>query len=102
MRMIASGVFVVMVFLLVTAVTATNRVELDPLMRDYIVENFEEDTHAKNAVASILLNYRMYDTMFEALILLAAIIGMNQFLPRESDIRHYESKHQGKKESDGG
>ena len=86
MRLVASAVFVLVVYGLVTVVTSTNRVELDPLMYDYIVRNFQEDTHAKNAVASILLNYRMYDTMFEALILLAAIIGMNQFLPHRSDM----------------
>ncbi len=100
MRVVASVLFVLAVFLLVTGITASNRVELDPLMYDYIVRNFEEDTHAKNAVASILLNYRMYDTMFEALILLAAIIGMNQFLPRESDMRRHESRKQQMEESD--
>ncbi len=100
MRVVASVLFVLTVFLLVTGITASNQVELDPLMYDYIVRNFEEDTHAKNAVASILLNYRMYDTMFEALILLAAIIGMNQFLPRESDMRHHESREQQTEDND--
>jgi multisubunit Na+/H+ antiporter MnhB subunit len=94
MRFVAPALLVLTVFVLVTAITASNREELDPLMYDYIVQNFEEDTHAKNAVASILLNYRMYDTMFEALILLAAIIGMNQFLPRESGMRHHEGRPQ--------
>lgn len=92
MRVVASALFVLAVFFLVTGITTSNQAKLDPLMYDYIVRNFEEDTHAKNAVASILLNYRMYDTMFEALILLAAIIGMNQFLPRESDLRQHESR----------
>ena len=100
MRVVASILFVLTVFLMVTGITASNRVELDPLMYDYIVRNFQEDTHAKNAVASILLNYRMYDTMFEALILLAAIIGMNQFLPRESDLRHHDTREEQPEGSD--
>lgn len=54
---------------------------LEPFTFDYIARSFYEDTASKNGVASILLNYRMYDTMFEALILLTAIIGMSQFLP---------------------
>ncbi len=87
MRMIASALLVLTVFVVVTVVTNRNRVELEPLMYEYMIHNFEEDTHARNAVAAILLNYRMYDTMFEALILLTAIIGMKQFLPRESDIQ---------------
>jgi multisubunit Na+/H+ antiporter MnhB subunit len=91
MRIAASAFLVFLVFVLVTGIMNSWHVELEPVMYDYVVQNFEEDTHAKNAVASILLNYRMYDTMFEALILLAAIIGMNQFLPRESDMHHQES-----------
>ena len=87
MRIAGCALLVFAVYVLVTAITSTKHVELEPVLYDYIVTSFEEDTHARNAVASILLNYRMYDTMFEALILLAAIIGMNQFLPRASDMR---------------
>ncbi len=68
-------------------------VALDPLMYDYIVQNFERDTGSHNAVAAILLNYRMYDTLFEALILLTAIIGMTQFLPRAADIEAGRQAH---------
>ncbi len=87
MRYIASAVFVIGVFVIVTAVTTQHAAKLDPYMYDYMIENFEDDTHAKNAVAAILLDYRMYDTMFEALILLTAIIGMKQFLPGAADLR---------------
>lgn len=81
MRFIASALLVGVVFLLVIGITTVHRVELNPFIYEYVTQNFERDTHAKNAVAAILLNYRMYDTMFEALILLTAIIGMNHFLP---------------------
>jgi hypothetical protein len=60
--------------------------ELDPYTYEYITRNFNSDTESKNGVAAVLLNYRVYDTMFEALILLTAIIGMTQFLPRRSDV----------------
>ncbi len=81
MRFVASALLVIAVFVLVIGITTVHRVELDPFIYDYVIHYFERDTHAKNAVAAILLNYRMYDTMFEALILLTAIIGMNHFLP---------------------
>ncbi len=45
----------------------------------YYVYNFTSDTGALNAVAAIYLNYRMYDTVFEALILLVSIIAMLHF-----------------------
>ncbi len=45
----------------------------------YYVASFHDDTGAQNAVAAIYLNYRVYDTLFEALILLAAISAMLHF-----------------------
>lgn len=48
-------------------------------LAEYIIENFEEDTGADNAVAAIYLNYRVYDTLFEALLLLIAIVGIIHF-----------------------
>lgn len=50
-------------------------------MYRYYSEHFLSDIGAPNAVASILLTYRMYDTIFEAIILLCSIIGIMHFLP---------------------
>jgi multisubunit Na+/H+ antiporter MnhB subunit len=91
-RALTSAVLVVAAFVAVTAMNAAAGSPLDPFTYEYIAANFLQDTGSKNGVAAILLNYRMYDTMFEALILLTAIIGMNQFLPRRDDIeRHAEA-----------
>lgn len=51
----------------------------EPELREYFVENFEAETGAENAVAAIYLNYRVYDTLFEALLLLIAIVGIIHF-----------------------
>jgi len=48
-------------------------------LAEYYLTHFREDTGAQNAVAAIYLNYRMYDTLFEALMLLVSIIGMIHF-----------------------
>ena len=87
MRYILSALLTFGAFVLVTLITNGNHEVLDPQLYLYMIHNFFEDTDSKNAIAAILLNYRMYDTMFEALILLTAIIGMKQFLPRESDMK---------------
>ena len=92
MRSILAAALVIGAFMLVTIVNAENRVELDPFTYDYVVRNFQEDTHSRNGVAAVLLNYRVYDTMFEALILLAAIIGMTQFLPRSTEPSRREAQ----------
>lgn len=48
-------------------------------LSEYFIHNYEADTGAGNAVAAIYLNYRVYDTLFEALLLLIAIIGIMHF-----------------------
>ena len=81
MRIFFSAWLALLVFAAVTFVGNRHPVRQEPMMYAYVTENFHEDTAARNAVTALLLNYRMYDTLFEALILLTAIIGMLQFLP---------------------
>ena len=86
MRVGMSAILVLVAFLAVTFLQSHYSENLSPFLYERITATFEEDTASRNAIAAILLNYRMYDTMFEALILLTAIIGMQQFLPRKVDI----------------
>ncbi len=86
MRLLFSALLVGVVFVVVIVIDTQNRIEQEPMLYQYVTRSFKEDTAARNAVAAVLLNYRMYDTLFEALILLTAIIGMHQFLPRSADI----------------
>lgn len=44
-----------------------------PLM-DYFTDDFLAETGADNAVASIYLNYRVFDTLFEALMLMVSVM----------------------------
>lgn len=46
---------------------------------EYYLANSYRETGAKNVVTGIYLNYRMFDTMFEALILLLSIIAIIHF-----------------------
>lgn len=45
----------------------------------YYTSNYIEETHARNAVAAIYLNYRFFDTLFETLTLLISVIGVVYF-----------------------
>ena len=49
----------------------------------YYVENFLEETGAANGVTALYLNYRVFDTIFEALLLLVSIIGIIHFSMHE-------------------
>lgn len=91
MRYLLSVLLVGLAFSAVTVVQWEHGEKLDPYTYEYVTRSFYEDTESKNGVAAVLLNYRMYDTMFEALILLTAIIGMTQFLPRRSDVERGDS-----------
>ena len=56
----------------------THRPATDPIS-SYYVRNFMEDTGATNAVAAIYLNYRMFDSMFETLMLLVSVAAVINF-----------------------
>ncbi len=95
MKPLLSALFVLTAFIAVVLITYQHDESLDPTLYKYMIVRFEEDTAAHNAIAAILLNYRMYDTMFEALILLTAIIGMKQFLPSAQELKSVETTDSG-------
>lgn len=78
-RTIAVCVFVALLFASVMFLFTVHDERPGTEISDYYLGNFASDTGAGNAVAAIYLNYRMYDTIFEALILLASIIAMLHF-----------------------
>lgn len=45
-------------------------------LANYYLEHFKEDTFSKNAVAAIYLNYRVFDSIFETLILLVSVMAV--------------------------
>lgn len=47
--------------------------------REYILENHLEHTGAENSVSAIYLNYRLWDTLFEALVLLVSAVAVISF-----------------------
>ena len=47
---------------------------------EYFIDNFHADTGASNGVTAIYLNYRAFDTFFEALLLMISVSGIIYFL----------------------
>jgi len=45
-------------------------------MDDYIIENAQEETGNNNVVASVVFDYRGFDTLGEATILFTAVTGV--------------------------
>ncbi len=46
------------------------------LAKDYVSENHIPDTMAHNAVTAVYLNYRLWDTLFESLVLLICALAV--------------------------
>ncbi len=51
----------------------------------FYLDNFIKDTGSKNAVTAIYLNYRLFDTFFETLLLVLSVIGIIYFSRHEGD-----------------
>jgi multicomponent Na+:H+ antiporter subunit B len=46
------------------------------LARDYVATQHAPDTSAENTVTAVYLNYRLWDTLFEALTLLVSVLAI--------------------------
>lgn len=57
---------------------------LTSFVKDYYVANSAKDTFAGNAVTGIYLDYRLFDTLFETMLLFVSVIAV-----------YYFSRHQG-------
>ncbi|MEX1377025.1 MAG: hydrogen gas-evolving membrane-bound hydrogenase subunit E [Eubacteriales bacterium] len=53
--------------------------------KEYILENHNSQTGALNAVTSIYLNYRLWDTLFEAMVLMLSALAVITFSWSETD-----------------
>lgn len=60
-----------------------------PLM-DFFTSNFLEETGASNAVAGIYLNYRVFDTLFEALMLMVSVMEVINVSYEKLNKRQYK------------
>ena len=65
------------VFLLVLFMFNMPDSAANTFLRDLYLANYRIDIGGQNAVTSIYLGYRIYDTLFEALMLLIAAIGVS-------------------------
>lgn len=56
------------------------------LSRNYYIENGFGETDSKNLVTSIYLDYRLFDSFFEASILLVAVTGVAFIAIKDEDL----------------
>ncbi len=75
------------VFFLIILMASMNiqPIDLSQNLYTYITSNFYSDTGSINAVTAIYLDYRVFDTLFETLLLLVSVIGIIYFSRHKGD-----------------
>lgn len=84
MRRKISAIFIGIIFLMMLSIDVTPIPGSQDLFH-YYMDHFAIDTGAGNAVTAIYLNYRLFDTFFETLLLLVSVIGIIYFSRHEGD-----------------
>lgn len=84
MRRKIIAIFMGLVYILMLA-TPTKPLPNHDKLFHYYLDYFIVDTGAMNAVTGIYLNYRVYDTLFETLLLLVSVIGIIHFSKHEDN-----------------
>jgi len=90
MRNKAYGIATLSIMLIVVVFYITNIYTLEPIAYYGYIENSFLESKVKNIVTSIYLDYRVFDTLFEALLLLISVVAINQF----SEIHSEENLHE--------
>ncbi len=80
------GLVLASVGALLTLYLASSVENVGKELQALVLQNYFTDTGALNSVASIYLNYRVFDTIFEALMLLVSVMGVIHFSRHEHDI----------------
>ncbi|KYK36122.1 MAG: hypothetical protein HXS46_16390 [Theionarchaea archaeon] len=83
MRSLAAGILVMLFgIILIANIPIQYGGPLSEVAVQYTKRSLQ-DTEASNMVAAILADYRLYDTLGEAVVLFAAILGVTMILGRD-------------------
>ncbi len=84
-KMVLAFVSCILIIITTKLTFIIDRVDGYDRLYSYYVNNFISDTGAKNAVTAIYLNYRLFDTFFETLLLVISVIGIIYFSRHKGD-----------------
>lgn len=82
-RKLVAGFMIIIFLMIITSKVIPLESAKD--LKNYYIQYFIIDTAALNSVAAIYLNYRVFDTLFETLLLLISVIGIIYFSRHEGD-----------------
>lgn len=83
MRRLLTAIVILILFLCVAYHLFAHEAPQRGVLMDVCLDSAYEDTGAQNAVAAIYLDYRVFDTLLESLLLLISIVAVIHFTARE-------------------
>lgn len=86
-RKVCGMVFCLGLALFVIWIYFDGKIVANPFLADFYIEHFVKDTWAGNGVAAIYLNYRVFDSIFETLMLLISVTAVINFSWRKDSDR---------------
>ncbi len=84
-RLILAYILVVFAFVMMYFTADITPVASADKLYSFYLQNFISDTVASNAVSSIYLDYRLFDTFFETILLVLSVIGIIYFSTHEGE-----------------
>ncbi len=85
MRRTLEALFLMGLVAAILAIYNETRIMPDTAIADYYNAFFTRDTGARNGVSAIYLNYRVFDSIFETLILLVSVTAVIRFSWRQGN-----------------
>jgi len=72
-------IFLVLICISILVLTNIYDEKMTPFAYEYYIKNIPEEAQMANAVTAIYLRYRIFDTLFEALLLAVAVSAVVYF-----------------------
>ena len=86
-KKIITIIFLGIIFLNMVSIIETTYLNYNPFSYNYFVENTISEIGAKNIVTGIYLEYRLFDSLFEAGILLIVVAGVLFMNKEDNEIK---------------
>lgn len=83
-KKIITIILLVIIFLSFSSILVD--LDVDNYAKNYLFNNGLEETGSKNLITAIYLDYRLYDSLFEAGLLLVTVSGIIFISKRDDDV----------------
>jgi len=85
--MIKKGITIILLLIIfISFISILEELDVDNYTKNYLFNNALRETGSKNIITSIYLDYRLYDSLFEAGLLLVTVSGIIFISKRDDDV----------------